>query len=212
MKGQDENSMKIDISGVAKTAVLVIAALGVLVPDVQACAKSTGGAGASAPRLFAPFLQSDSSRPAPPQAENASPENEDGLHGSKIVGLWTVNFYVRDTTELWDFGLEQFYADGNEMTNDTLPPVGGICWGVWEPTTGRTVKLNHLGLGFEGGNFIGMFRLTAELKVARNGDSFSGTYTADQYDLSGIPITKYHGDGNLTAQRVKIDTAKTVPY
>jgi hypothetical protein len=199
--------MKFNRNTVMKTAVLVIATLGVLIPDVQACGKSPGEAGLSALRLFAPLRQSESS-----QAENASPENEHPLHPSKIVGLWTVNFYVGDTAELWDFGLEQFYADGNEMTNDIFPPVGGICWGVWEPTRGRSVKLNHLGLGFENGKFLGIFRLTADLTVAHDGDTFSGTYTADQYDLSGNAITKYHGEGNLTGSRVKIDTAKTVPY
>ena len=61
--------MKFDSKTAIKTAVVVIAALGVLIPDVQACGKSPGDAGISALRLFAPLHQSESS-----QAENASPE------------------------------------------------------------------------------------------------------------------------------------------
>src|SRR5258708_19780812 len=106
-----------------KTAVLAIAALGVLVPDVQACRKSPGEGGLSALRMFAPLPQSESLQSLPPRAESGSPENEHALDRSKIVGMWTVNFYVGDTTELWDFALEQFYADGNEMTTDISPPL-----------------------------------------------------------------------------------------
>ena len=204
--------MKFDGNSFMKTTVLIIAALGMLTPDVKACGKNPGEAGPFSLKLLAPLLQSQSRPPASILGSSSS-ENENEKHDAKIVGLWTVNFYVGTTTELWDYGLEVFYADGNEMTNDDFtPPAGGLCWGVWEPSGRRTVKLNHIGLGFESGHFLGMFRLTADLTLDRDGDAFRGTYVADQYDLSGNPIASYHGEGNLSAQRIKIDTVKTTPF
>jgi len=137
------------------------------------------------------------------------PENESGGQShSRIVGMWTVNFYV--DSKLWDFAIEQFYADGNEMTNDigAAPSVGNICWGVWQRTGGRTFKLNHIGLVFDtNGKYIGLFKLAASLTVANHGDTFTGTFVADQEDLSGKNIPDLHFEGTLQATRFKVDNS-----
>ena len=73
-----------------------------------------------------------------------------------------------------------------EMTNDTVAPsLGNICWGVWERAGRRTFKLNHIGLVFDKGTYIGLFKLTATLTVGRHAGTFTGGFVADQEDLSG---------------------------
>jgi hypothetical protein len=42
---------------------------------------------------------------------------------ASIVGMWMAGFYHGD--HQWDAAIEQFYADGNEMTNDNAYPSGG---------------------------------------------------------------------------------------
>jgi hypothetical protein len=96
------------------------------------------------------------------------------------------------------------------MTNDigAAPSVGNICWGVWERTGIRTFKLNHIGLVFDtNGKYIGLFKLSAALKVGNDGDTFTGTFVADQEDLSGKNIPDLHFEGTLKATRFKVDNS-----
>jgi hypothetical protein len=122
--------------------------------------------------------------------------------------MWTVYFYVGTTSQLYDVGIQQFYADGNEMTTDiaAAPATDNTCYGVWEQTANRVFKLKHFGWVFDtNGTFAGRFELTATLRVDNHGDTFSGTYVADQKDLSGNVIPSLHAEGVLKASRFKID-------
>jgi hypothetical protein len=203
--------MKLNLNSISKVTSMAIATLGIVfAPGARACSAGPGGAGLHGLGLLAPALQSQSPQPSSMESETAMPENENGEQGySRIVGMWTVNFYV--DSKLWDYAIEQFYADGNEMTNDigAAPSVGNICWGVWERTGKRTFKLRHIGLAFDTkGNYIGLFKLWATLKVGNHGDTFTGTFIADQEDLSKKNIPDLHWEGTLQADRFKVNSPK----
>ncbi len=127
---------------------------------------------------------------------------------ASIVGMWDLTFFVGSTPEVWDQAFQQFYADGNEMTNDIAvsPSLGNICFGVWKQTGKQTYQLKHYGWNFdEHGNFAGKFVLTATMKVDPSGNSYAGTYVADSLDLAGHIIPELHGAGALKATRIKPD-------
>jgi hypothetical protein len=182
-------------------------------PEARACGTRPGEAGLAASRLFAPLLEFQTP-PSTAQAQTALADGQDpeqdhsGCHHAPIVGMWIAHFYIGTTSQLYDIAIEQFYADGNEMTNDiAVPPATeNVCYGVWEHAANRTFKLKHLGWVFDAnGTFIGRFVLTATLDVDNDGDAFRGTYVADQKDLSGNIIPAYHAEGVLKARRFKID-------
>jgi hypothetical protein len=116
--------------------------------------------------------------------------------------MWTVNFFVDN--QLWDVAIEQFYADGNEMTNDiAVPPnTGNICWGIWQQVSERVYKLKHIGWSFDAnGAYTGRFDFAATVELGRDGDTFTGRFVADQEDLSGNIIPALHAEGVLQGER-----------
>jgi hypothetical protein len=206
--------MEPNINAVFRFAIAAIAAVGCLfAPDARACGARPGEAGLAASRLFVPLLEIQKAASLA-EAQTASPGDQDQeerrseRHNAPIVGMWIAHFYVGSTSQIYDIAIEQFYADGNEMTNDiAVPPATeNVCYGVWEHAANRTFKLKHLGWVFDtNGTLIGRFVLTATLDVDNDGDAFRGTYVADQKDLSGNIIPAYHAEGVLKARRFKID-------
>jgi len=133
----------------SKVAAVTIAALSMILfaPDAQACGKKPWDAGFFVSSPSAPLQEPQPQQQLFGESENESREKQNGKNPSQIVGMWTVNFYVGDTTTMWDFGIEQFYADGTEMTNDVAgAPSVGYLLGVWEPSERQTVALKHIGL------------------------------------------------------------------
>jgi hypothetical protein len=205
--------MKPNIKTISKLIVIAIAALGIVfAPDARACGKQPREAGLAASSLFAPLLEFETP-PLSADAETASPGDQDQGEGrserrhAPIVGMWIVNFY--DThSQFYDRAIEQFYADGNEMTTDiaAAPVTDNTCYGVWEHAANRTFKLKHIGWVFDAnGTFSGQFELTATLHVGNPGDTFTGRYVADIRDLSGDIDPKQHAEGVLKGKRFKID-------
>ena len=120
--------------------------------------------------------------------------------------MWLLGFYHGD--QPWDAAIEQFYSDGNEMTNDNAypPAEGNLCWGVWERTGNGQYKMKHIGWVFDAnGAYFGRFDFAATITLTDHGDGFIGTYVADQEDLSGNVIPAYHDEGTLKATRFKAD-------
>ena len=206
--------MKFNIKAMSKITITAIAALGMwFAPDARACGTRRGETGLAASRLFSGLLEFQTP-PSTAQAQTALPGGQDpeqdhsGRNHAPIVGMWIAHFYVGTTSQVYDVAIEQFYADGNEMTNDiAVPPATeNVCYGVWEYAANRTFKLKHLGWVFDtNGTFIGRFVLRATVDVANDGDTFTGTYVADQKDLSGNIIPGLHAEGLLKAKRFKID-------
>jgi hypothetical protein len=196
----------------SKLTITAIAALGILfAPDARACGKRPGEAGLAASSLFAPLLEFQT--PASlPEAQTPSSEDQDEEQGrserrhAPIVGMWLVDFYVGTTVS--DKGIQQFYADGNEMTTDiaAAPATDNTCYGVWEHAANQTFKLKHIGWVFDtNGTLMGRFNLTATLKVGNHGDTFTGSYVSDIRDLSEQIMPGSQAHGVLNGKRFKID-------
>jgi hypothetical protein len=102
--------------------------------------------------------------------------------------MWTVNFFAGAPSQLWDVAIEQFYGDGNEITNDlAVPPSqGNVCYGVWVRVANNTYKMKHIGWAYGPNNvYIGRFDLAATIEVRNHGNSFVGRFRADQEDRIG---------------------------
>ncbi len=136
-----------------------------------------------------------------------------------IVGLWHVNytgetesgapifppvpFAFAETFKTW-------HADGTEFENANLPPAGGICYGVWKDLGEGSVKLHHIGLMFgSDGKLSNIFTLDEKNTLARNGQSYSGSFDFKLWPPSfaavgvGTPIAELTGSTATT--RINVD-------
>lgn len=183
---------------------VTMAAVGMFfAPAARACGVQPGF-GLPAAGLLAPLqkFQASASFAGATPAGQIPEADGSGHQRTTVVGMWNVTFYVGTT--VWDVGIEQFYADGNEMTNDIVipPALGNVCWGVWEKVSKGVYKMKHIGWTFDtNGAYAGRFDLTATLEVDAHGDSFGGTFVADQEDLSGAFIPTLHAEGTIKAER-----------
>lgn len=131
---------------------------------------------------------------------------------ASIVGLWNFTFVsegnsgIPDGTVI-DAGYVAWHSDGTEITNSGMraPMTGNFCMGVWKQTKHSTFKLNHYGLSWDpsGTTFVGPANIRSVVVVDRGNNSYSGTFTIDQYDTNGNLLV--HLAGNVTAQRVTAD-------
>jgi len=138
-----------------------------------------------------------------PQLDRASVADELQPAGASIVGMWQFTFVSNGI--VIDAGFSQWHSDGTEITNSSRPPAtGNFCLGVWKRTGPSTYKLNHKGLSFDSnGQFIGPATIGLEVKIDHNGDTYSGTFTIDQFDNANHLLA--HIAGDVTAQRVTVD-------
>ena len=128
-----------------------------------------------------------------------------------IVGLWSFQFVsqgndgIPDNTVL-DQGYAMWHADGTEMINSGKPPItSSFCMGVWKPTGRFTYKLNHVALSWDptGTTFVGPASIHEEITLDHSGESYSGTFTIDQFDTNGNAIA--HVQGTVNATRITAD-------
>ena len=136
-------------------------------------------------------------------------EDQDGA-GAGIVGLWHVKLvsqgsqYIPDNTPI-DDAYVQWHSDGTELMNSSRPPVtGSFCMGVWERTGPSTYHLNHVAISWNpDSTFQGPASIQEDVKLSRNGNTYTGSFTIVQYDAKGInvlaptPIV-----GVITAERI----------
>ena len=155
-----------------------------------------------------------------PSGDDRQQAEEFGLPVS-IVGLWHVNFTAEAESGApifppvpFAFGesLKTWHADGTEFENAFKPPAGGnICYGVWKDLGEGSVKLHHLGLIFDSttGNLLNIFTLDEKDTVARNNQTYSGTFDFKVWPSSfaavgvGTPIAEV--TGTIVATRVNVD-------
>ena len=143
-----------------------------------------------------------------PQPDAASDEPQP--EGASIVGMWKFTFVARNSAPIpdgtvIDAGFSQWHSDGTEITNSSRPPAtGNFCLGVWKRVGPWSYKLNHKGLSFDSnGQFIGPANIGEEITVDRNGKTFAGKFTIDQFDNAGHLLV--HIGGDVTAERVTVD-------
>lgn len=168
------------------------------VPNAHAgCGNTPGSIGA----LNANFLSSGKSKSA---AENSAPQPA----GSDIVGLWEIELVAKNLPGtppegiVIDHGYTQWHSDGTEIMNSSRPPVtGNFCLGVWRKAGPDTYSLTHRVLSFNpDGTPEGPGSLHEVVVLDRSGNTFSGTFTFDQFDTLGN--LKIHIEGVVRATRI----------
>jgi len=183
--------MRIEINTAKSVAMIAIATAGILFSArAQACGERRGHRDLSTLGLPASLFESQRSpsfSEAMPGMTSSDDERGTDSRQTSIVGMWTMGFYHPGNV-LVDAGLEQFSADGNEVTNDFgFPPAeGNVCYGVWVRVGKGQYKLKHIGWVFDSnGTYLGRFDLEARLVLNSHGDGFTGKYKSDQEDLAG---------------------------
>ncbi len=136
-----------------------------------------------------------------------------------IVGMWHVTMTAQGNENgppdgvLVDNALVTWHSDGTELMNSARPPQDGdFCMGVWKKTGRSTYKLNHFAwfandtanapVGI--GNPTGPTRIFEEITLSPDEKHYSGTFTLDAYDTSGVQIV--HLVGVISATRISIST------
>ena len=138
-----------------------------------------------------------------------SSDDKEPIEGrDSLVGLWAVNFFIGDGPDLFDIGFQQFHSDGTEFNlSGGLPPaLGNVCIGVWKLAGQRTIKLRHVAFNWDPqGKNRGTFLLLATLRLDRDGNSYTGQYVADSFDLNGAVMPAEHVEGAVKATRINVE-------
>jgi hypothetical protein len=151
------------------------------------------------------------------EAQNSE---ERGPAGASLVGMWNFQLVSEGNTAhnpsipdgaIIDFGYNQIHSDGTEIMNSGghAPATQNFCLGVWGQTGFLTYEVNHFPLSYNAttGALANLINLREQLTLSPSGDSFTGTFTLDVYDTKGNHVD--HLGGNVTAQRVTVDTTVT---
>jgi hypothetical protein len=158
-------------------------------------------------------------RPGIAPALAAAAQGAGSNEGGSIVGQWQVvmTAFPRTANEfVFDFGFQQFHADGTElMISGGVPPtIGNVCIGAWEREAGGVIRLKHMTWNWAGNEVLGdlptgYFFLEVALRTNSQGTVYAGTWRAASFDLGAGPL----GSGGLaqpnsefegTLQAVKI--------
>lgn len=136
-----------------------------------------------------------------------------------IVGMWHVKFVVKGNNSTapndteFDAGYSVWHGDGTEIMNSggRPPQSGDFCLGVWQKVGEHIYKLNHFAAGWDptGSTLLGPAQIQEQITLDRAGNSFSGTFTVDQYvETNGVlnPTPVAHFQGNITGTRITINT------
>jgi len=132
--------------------------------------------------------------------------------GDPIVGFWQVTLTAKgnnpgppDGTVL-DKGFSQWHSDGTEILNSSRPPVTqSFCLGVWKKLASGKYKLNHFPISWDpNSNLVGIANIREEVTLSADGNTFTGTFTLDQYDQAGNKLV--HLIGTVNGTRITVDT------
>jgi hypothetical protein len=180
-----------------RTIALTVAALCLLiVPTSANAACASFGVAGSKNAIKLPILT---------QAELGFPLPIVGANPG-IVGLWHVIYTNSADQSTFNDTFDTWHSDGTEFENAFLAPASGnICEGVWRQTGLRSVSLHHVGWLFDPSTptatATNTFTVDADLKVAANGASYSGTFTFKVWNLDGTP-TPVEVTGTIAATRI----------
>ena len=131
-----------------------------------------------------------------------------------IVGLWKIKLVSKNNPGIpdgavIDAGYATWHSDGTEIMNSGRAPLtGSFCMGVWKQTGRFTFKLNHFALSWGdlnmGNTLIGPTNIREQVTVDHSGNTFTGTFTIDQFDQSGTNLLA-HVAGTITGTRITAD-------
>jgi hypothetical protein len=111
----------------------------------------------------------------------------------RIVGFWKATLLsenspgIPDGTVI-DAGFAQWHSDGTEILNSSRPAASSnFCLGIWKKTGMFHYTLNHFGLSSDPSTdkLLGPAQIREEIELDHGGDTYFGTFTIDQYDVSG---------------------------
>ncbi|MEP6511198.1 MAG: hypothetical protein ABJB02_06375 [Dokdonella sp.] len=162
-------------------------------------------------------------------ANVAAQENANGDDWSRgrgaIVGMWLFTFTMDNNpgnvppipagTQV-DTGFQTWHADGTELMNSggRAPATSAFCQGVWTQKGNSAYTLNHWAISWDpNSNFVGPANIREQVTVDKTGNSFSGTFSIDQYispppapgnlpDLTNLSTRVAHLTGAVTGKRV----------
>lgn len=195
-----------------KTLTKPLAALGLAAAALIVSSPAFAGCGMPDGRGHSPANWHDAS---PTAASNES-----------IVGLWKVSF-VSDGGAYpgpipagieTDFATVQWHPDGTEfmISGGRAPSTGDTCMGAWRQTGPRTYSLNHLALAWASSDsappigpvvpaaFLGPAVFHETLTLGRNGNTYTGPFTIDQFAADGSTLLE-HISGTVHATRITAD-------
>jgi hypothetical protein len=185
----------------AIAGIVVIVALGTVFAS-----RAAADCGSWERRRITPAVQHSTGGKAQFRLLSWSNDSNDG-----IVGFWKVKFVSKDSPGIpdgtvVDSAYAQWHNDGTEIMNSSRPPAtSNFCLGVWQKLGRSHYKLNHFALSSDlSGKLIGPARIQEDIFLDGDEDSYSGTFTIDQYDLSGNPLA--HVAGHVTAKRITVNT------
>jgi hypothetical protein len=123
-----------------------------------------------------------------------------------IVGLWHAEFFLGNGPDRYDESFQQFHVDHTEqMISNGVPPVlGNVCVGLWKQD-GQNIVLKHVTWNWDAeGHLTGTFVMMVTLRVGRDGNSYSGRWSADSFDVAGH-LLDAHAEGIVQARRITLD-------
>ena len=122
---------------------------------------------------------------------------------TSIVGLWHIQFLVGDAQiqeafQIWNTG-------GTEVHNPNVDPrQGNVCLGTWNESAPQTFNLNHrVWLYTSDGSFLGVGHLYETLTLGDRGNTQSGSFTLDLYDLAGNKVAELAA-GTVKGERITV--------
>lgn len=129
-----------------------------------------------------------------------------------IVGFWQVTLTAKGNNPgppdgvVIDKGFSQWHSDGTEILNSSRAPVTqSFCLGVWKKLASGKYKLNHFPISWDpNSNLVGVANIREEVALSSDGNTFTGTFTLDQYDQAGNKLV--HIIGTVSATRLTVDT------
>ncbi len=131
---------------------------------------------------------------------------DDHYREPSIVGFW--HFKLSVGVNVIDAGTQQWHSDGTEVMDSggRSPLIGNVCFGVWKQIGERRYKLNHRGIGFDaaGSAVNGVDSIVVDVRLSRDGNYYSGTFTIFPYDPDGNSLGP-PVNGTATGTRITVN-------
>jgi hypothetical protein len=154
-------------------------------------------------------------------------DDHDGRNTSTIVGLWQFTFISQGNTappasltdgSTLDAGYTAWHSDGTEIMNSSRDPAtSSFCLGTWKLVGPNTYELNHVTLSWDNtGTFctptppatscmVGPGNIRETVTVSRNGKTYTGHVTIDQYDNTPQHNHMFRLTGTVSAKRILVN-------
>ena len=130
-----------------------------------------------------------------------------------IVGMWRVQFLSGGN--VIDQAIVHWHDDGTEMMNSSRnPDTQSFCMGVWQNTGNSLYKLNHYAISWDPTTSttepLGLGSIRENIKLGKDGNTFTGTFVINQYDESGNLLATV--SGTVNGYRISVNTNLTVLF